>query len=528
MDKLNLSPNNKIAKAAGSIMLAFIISNVIGLIRQILVANVYGTGFEIDAFNAANRVAETIFNLAAGGALASAFIPTLTGLLSQKKFQTALKLISAIFNLLMIVLFIITIIASVFAPQIVRNVLAPGFSDDPLKEKLTENLLIIMLPSAILFSLSGLLMSILNSHQIFFIPALTPSMYQVGMIIGILALSPIWGIYGLAWGVVIGALLHLLLQIPTLLKLKLKYYPDLGLQLPEVREVVQLMLPRLFGVAIVQINFWVNTRIASRLPEGSITGLVLGFSLMLMPQAAIAQSIAIAALPTLSSQFSLNKLNEFRSTLAASLRGVLLLSIPASAGLIILGKPIITLLYQRGEFNQNSVELVNAALTWYAAGLVGHCMVEILSRAFYAMHNTKTPVIIGILAMSLNVFFSYLFSWIFNRVGWMPHSGLAFANSLATLLELIALFLIMKWKLGEIEGNKILQGGAKAICGTLLMVLCLWFFLVYFSEKSIWLVVFIGGGISIFFYVLFLYLIKLEEFSYFNISEYIFKKRHGD
>ncbi|MGB9641534.1 MAG: lipid II flippase MurJ, partial [Anaerolineales bacterium] len=323
MEKTSTSPQAQVAKAASTVMIAFILSNLSGLLRQILVARAFGTGMDMEAFNAANRVSETLFNLVAGGALASAFIPTFNGLLVREERQNAWRLAAAIANLVLVVLGLLAFLAWWQAPQIVRYLLAPGFSQDPLKEAQTIHLLRLMLPSAVIFSLSGLVMGILNSHQIFFIPALTPAMYQIGMIFGVLALSPKMGIDGLAWGVVLGSALHLGLQLPALLRLKGNYFWSLGLQMPEVREVLRLFAPRLIGVAVVQLNFWINTRIASTQPEGSVTGIVLAFTLMLMPEAAIAQSVAVAALPTLSSQYALGKMEEFRHTLVASLRGVL-------------------------------------------------------------------------------------------------------------------------------------------------------------------------------------------------------------
>jgi putative peptidoglycan lipid II flippase len=352
-----------------------------------------------------------------------------------------------------------------------------------------------MLPSAIIFGLSGLVMGILNSNQIFFWPAFAPAMYQVGMIIGMIALAPTWGIYGLAIGVVLGAALHLLLQLPSLVRLKGHYYPIIDLDSPDVYEVARLMAPRLLGVAVVQLNFWINTRLASQFVEGSVIALVLAFSLMLMPQAAIAQSIAIAAMPTLSAQVALGKLNEMRHSLAASLRGALLLSIPASVGLILLRQPVIVLLYQRGEFDSRSTELVAWALLWFVAGLVGHTFVEILSRAFYSLHDTRTPVLVGIVAMSLNVLFSYAFSALFIRLGWLPHGGLALANSLATGLEAGGLFLLMRRRLDGLNGPMILEGMLKASLATLAMWLCLWAWIAWTQGRATWLVV--GGGLMI-------------------------------
>ena len=484
--------NRQIARAASTVMLAFILSSLTGLVRQILVANGFGTSAEIEAFNAANRVSETLFNLVAGGALASAFLPTFTGLLTRDDRKEAWRLASAIFNLILLVVSLTSLLAAIYAPSIVRYILAPGFASDPAKEALTISLLRMMLPAAAIFAVSGLVMAILNSYQVFFIPALAPSMYQVGMILGVLILTPSLGIYGLAWGVLIGASLHLLMQVPVLLRLNGRYTPILGLDDTNVREVGRLMLPRLLGAAAVQLNFWVNTRLASQQPEGSVTGVVFAFTLMLMPQAAIAQSIAIAAMPTFSAQVALGKLSEMRNSLTASLRGVLLLALPASLGLMLLRQPLVSLLYQRGEFDAHSTQLVAWALLWYAAGLVGHSVVEIVSRGFYALHDTKTPVFVGIAAMALNMIFSILFSGIFNRLGWMPHGGLALANSFATALEMVVLLYLIRRRLHGIEGRSLLTASVQALVASLLMSLALWGWLDITTGKVIWMVA-LGG-----------------------------------
>lgn len=501
----------QIARAAGTVMFAFVLSNLVGLARQILVAQAFGTQADMEAFNAANRVSETLFNLVAGGALASAFIPTFTTFLTQGDRPRAWKLASSVANLALLILTLASILAAILAPWIVRHILAPGFAADPEKEALTIHLLRLMLPSAIIFGLSGLVMGILNSHQVFLYPALAPAMYQLGMIFGVLVLVPVMGIYGLGWGVIIGAGLHLLLQVPSLLRLHGNYIPSFGLRSADVQEVVRLMLPRLMGVAVVQLNFWINTRLASNFMEGSVTGVVQAFALMLMPQAAIAQSIAIAAMPTFSAQAALGKLGEMRSSLAASLRGALVLSIPASIGLIILREPIVALLYQRGAFDQRSTELVAWALLWFSAGLVGHAVVEIFSRAFYALHNTLTPVLVGIGAMSLNVVFSYAFSALFIRLGWMPHGGLALANSLATALEAVGLLYLMRRRLGGLMGVRIWDGALRAGAAACLMGISLiaWF------RASVgypnWLVGVVGVVIGVVVFSLTAYFFGLDE-----------------
>jgi putative peptidoglycan lipid II flippase len=489
------SANRQIARAAGLVMAAFILAQITGLIRRVLVADAFGTSDPMEAFNAANRVAETLFNLVAGGALGSAFIPTFTGLLTKGDRNSAWKLASAVANFVLLILTLLAILAAIFAPQIVRNFLAPGFAADPAKEALTIALMRIMLPSAAIFGLSGLVMGVLNSHQVFFIPALAPSLYQFGMIFGVLALAPRMGIFGLAWGVLIGAGLHLALQFPALYRLGGKYSPSFGLDQPALREVVRLMAPRLLGVAVVQLNFLVNIWLASGMPSGSVTGLENGFALMLMAQVAIAQSIATAAMPTLAAQFSRGALGEVRSSLAASIRGVLLLSVPASLGLILLRKPVIVLLLQRGEFDTHSTELVAWALLWYSAGLVGHSVMEILARAFYALHDTKTPVLIGVVAMSLNVVFSFVFSALFQRIGWMPHGGLALANSLATFLEMVGLLIFMRRRLDGLHGDRVLRGVGQSVIAALVMGLVLWIWLALTPGRSAWLVA--GGGILV-------------------------------
>ncbi len=477
------SANRQIARAAGTVMFAILLGQITGLARGVLIARAFATS-DLDAFFASNRVSETLFMLIAAGALGSAFIPTFTGFLAKGDRPSAWKLASALANLILLTLSLLTVLAAIFAPQIVRYLLAPGFSKDPALFALTVQLLRIQLASVVLFGLGGLAVGILNAHQVFFVPALTPSMYQLGLIFGVLALAPRMGVYGLAWGVVVGAGLYLALQIPALVRLPsvdggvphAKYTPTLGLDNVAVREVIKLMGPRILGIGVVQLNFWVNTWLASQMQTGSVASLQYGFSLMLMAQAAIAQSVAIAAMPTFSAQHALGKLDEMRAALSTSLRGVLLLAVPASIGLILLREPIVAMLYQRGQFDARMTLLVSWALLWYAAGLIGHSLLEVLTRAFYAQHDTRTPVIIGAAAMSLNLVFSFGFSALFSSLGWMPHGGLALANSAATALEMTALFIIMRRRLKGLHGLNIWRGFAHAALGALCMglVVILW------------------------------------------------------
>jgi len=486
--------NRQIARAAGTVMFAFILSNLIGLVRQILISRAFGTDKSIDAFYAASTYPDLIFSLVAGGALSSAFLPTFTGLLARDERANAWKLAAAVTNLILVILIFLSILSSIFSFQIVRYILARGFSSE--QQILTASILRVLLIAPAIFGVSGLLMGILNAHQKFLLPALAPSMYWLGMIFGLIFLVPSMGVFGLAWGAVLGAGLHLIVQLPGLMQLPSPaYHFTLGLGNPSVREVARLMGPRLLGVAVVQLNFVVNTMIASGLAVGSLSAIKYAWQIMTMPQVVIAQAIAIAALPTFSAQAAQNQTDEMRSSLAATLRGVILLSLPATIGLILLREPIIAALFQRGEFNARSTEMVSWALLWYTAGLVGHSFVEILSRAFYALHDTKMPVIVGTIAMGLNVLFSFGFAWIFSQIGWMPHGGLALANSFATALEGTALFILMRRRLTGIEGRSIFDGTLRVLVATLGMAIGLWLWIQITGGMNRWLVAL--GGVAL-------------------------------
>jgi len=486
---------------------------LVGLLAKTLTARYFGTGIESSAFFAANRFSEILFNLVAGGALGSAFIPVFTGLLAKNEKKKAWRLASAVMNLVTIVLIILSVLTVIFSKQVVRYILAPGFAENEML--LTAQLLRIQVLSSVIFGLSGLVMGALNAHQHFLLPAIAPAMYQVGWIFGIFLLEPKMGISGLAWGVVIGSFFHLAVQIPHLLKLpEIDYSFTFGLDMAEVREVTRLMAPRLLGVAVVQLNFLLNTYLASFQQEGAITAISLAFPLMIMPQAVIAQSIAIAALPTFSAQVAKNKIDEMRNSLTSTLQAVLILSIPAAAGLILLREPIVSLLYKGSAFTSHSVKLVSWALLWYSMGLVGHCLVEITSRAFYALHDTKTPVIIGVGAMTANLLLSLLFSTLFSNLGWMPHGGLALANSTATAVESVILLILMKKKLDGINGKTIAETIVKSVLASAGMgaVILLVGRLIRSNSpvRTVGVSVTIGGMV----YVLFLVLLRSKEIRY--------------
>jgi putative peptidoglycan lipid II flippase len=337
----------------------------------------------------------------------------------------------------------------------------PGFT--PEEQTLTVQLMRLMLISPIVFGISGIVMGILNSFQHFLLPALAPAIYNLSIIAGAIFLAPGMGIYGLAVGVVAGSFLHLLLQFPEVLRRGLAYQPILDIAHPGVREVGRLMLPRVLGLATVQINFLVNTFLASGLAEGSLAALNYGWMLMLLPQGIFAVAIATAAFPTLSELAAKEKFTELWLTLSEALRLILYLTIPASVGLIVLREPLIQLLLQRGRFDPSSTQTVAWALQFFALGLFAHSALEIVTRAFYSLHDTRTPVLIGVGAMALNITLSLLL------IGPLLHGGLALANSVATIIETSVLLVILRGRLEGVDGRRLLRSVVKITLAAMVM-----------------------------------------------------------
>jgi putative peptidoglycan lipid II flippase len=461
----------QIARAASLVMVAFALSRVLGLVRTMVIAGQFGTGAEMDAYQAAFRLPDIIFQLVAGGALASAFIPTFTGYLARGDRAGAWRLASNVVNLLIVVLTLAAALATLVAPWLVHRVIAPKF--DAETAALTTRLMRVMLTSSVIFGVSGVIMGALNAHQHFLLPAVAPMLYNLAIIAGALFLAPSLGVMGLAVGVVAGSVLHLLVQVPGLVHFGAHYTPRPTVRDPGVRQVARLMGPRVLGLAVVQINFLVNTNLASGLGEGAVSALNFAWLLMLLPQGVFALAVATAAFPTFAEQVARGQRAAMRAALAATLRAVFALSLPAAVGLVVLRRPLVALLFERGAFGETSTDLVAWALLFYALGLVSHAGIEIVARAFYAMHDTKTPLLIGGGAMLLNVVLSLTLPPLFEVVGWLAHGGLALANSLATTLEMIGMIWVIRGRLGGLEGHSSLPMLLRSTAAALLMGLAL-------------------------------------------------------
>ncbi|MGE5262695.1 MAG: murein biosynthesis integral membrane protein MurJ [Acidobacteriota bacterium] len=454
-------PHSQIVRAATVVMIFFVASRVLGLLRDVVISHQFGTSRELDAYFAAFNIPDLVFNVIAGGALGSAFIPTFASALAMQDTPRAWRLASAVLNLALVLLTAIAVALAILAPQVVAATVARGF--EPADQALTANLMRWMLITPVVFGLSGIVMGILNSYQHFLLPAAAPVVYNLAIIAGAVFLSPNWGVYGLVAGVIAGAFLHLLIQLPWLVRQRMHYTSTLGLKNSDVYEVGRLMLPRTLGLAAVQINFLVNTILASGLPAGRIAALSYAWRVMLLPEGIVALSLATAVFPTFSAQMARKELDEFRNTFSNVLRTTLYLTIPASAGLFMLGVPLIMLLFQRGEFDAHSTAQTAFALQFYTLGLFAHSGLEIITRAFYAMHDTRTPVSISLAAMTLNVLLSVVL------VTPLAQGGLALANSIATILEMLILLIILRRRIGETGDRRLMLSVARILVGTLAM-----------------------------------------------------------
>ncbi len=508
-------PRPRILRAATIVMLFFLASRVLGLLRDIVISHQFGTSRQLDAYFAVFNITDLIFNAIAGGALGSAFLPTFTAALAVGDALRAWRLARAVISLVVILTTAAAVVVAVFAPQVVAATIARGFA--PEDQALTADLLRYMLVSPIIFGVSGIVMGILNSYQHFAMPALAPVVYNAAIILGALWLAPTMSVYGLVIGVNVGAALHLLVQVPVLLHFRMRN-ADLGtkvspgfrppnlqsamrnLQSADVREVVRLMLPRTVGLAAVQINFLVNTTLASSLPAGAIAALRYAWVVMLLPEGIVALSLATAVFPTLSAQSARQELDDFRRTFSSAFRATLYLTIPAAVGLFILGTPVIALLFQRGEFDAHSTAETAWALQFYTLALFAHSGLEIITRAFYALHDTRTPVALGLASVVLNIVLSIML------MAPLAQGGLALANSIATILETLALFYLLRRRLGNLDDRRIAFSVVRIVLAAAAMGLVI----ALFARASLFIAV-VGGVVGAVVYFALTWLLRSEE-----------------
>ncbi len=431
-------------KAAWVVGLATLLSRVFGFIRDMVVAGFFGAGLATDAFFVAFRIPNLLRRLFAEGSLTIAFVPVFTEYLTKRSKEDALELASAAFTLLSIILTLVSVAGILLSPWIVM-VMAPGFADAPDKYALTVFLTRLMFPYIFFISLVALCMGILNSLRHFAAPALAPVVLNLCMIASVFALKDLFAepILSLAVGVMAGGILQLAMQFPFLRRVGARLRPNLRFNHPGIRKIGLLMLPAVFGAAVYQASIFIGTILASFLPGGSVSYLYYADRVVQLPLGVFAIAVGTAALPSFSEQVAGEDYEKLKRTISFSLRLILFVTIPAMVALIILRVPIISVLFQRGQFDISSTVPTAQALLYYAVGLWAFSCIRVVVSAFYALQDTRTPVRIAVAALLVNVVMGVVLMFP------MKHSGLALATSIASAVNILMLAVILERKVGR-------------------------------------------------------------------------------
>ena len=421
--------------------LSAFVSRFLGVVRDHMLAKTFGatsgTGiYNLDAYYAAFRIPDLLYNLLIFGAVSAAFIPIFTRYKKELKMDEAWKFASSMLHLMLIAILIISGIVYIFAPFFV-HVVASGF--DEVSLKLTVRLMRIMLLSPIIFSLSSVLISIQDSFKTFFFRSLAPIFYNVGIIFAIVHYGHEFGVVGVVWGVIIGALLQLIVQIPALFQVRFKHFWILGLNRPDVRKAFKLIIPRILGLSLTQLTLIVNTLIASFLMTGSITIFYLSDNLQALPLGIIAISFAITSFATLSELATEESREPFALEIKRVMQQILFLIIPATLGMLVLRSEIIDVILVTGKFSATDAEITQAVLGFLLISLFAQSLIPILSRGFYAYHNTKTPVLTGLVGATVSVIGSLVLALKFD----FGISGIAIAFSSGMIVNFSLLYVAM-------------------------------------------------------------------------------------
>jgi putative peptidoglycan lipid II flippase len=466
-DSAKVGEASRVNRATGVVAGATLLSRVLGYVRDMVMAYFFGAGLAADAFIAAFRIPNLLRRLFGEGSLSIVFVPVFSATLARQGRREAFALAGAALGLLSLVVVAVAVLGVLASPLIIR-VVAPGFVDEPAKLSLTILLTRIMFPYICFVALVALSMGILNVLGHFAAPALAPVFLNLAMITSILIAAgissdPTVRIVGLSIGVLIGGLLQLLLQVPPLVAKGLRFWRELRLFHPGLKQVGRLMLPTIFGAAVYQINILVGTLLASLLPEGSVSYLYYADRLVQFPLGIFAIALATAVLPSLSRQAAEENLTGLTHTFRHALQLVLFITVPAMVGLILLREPIVALLFQRGDFDPATTRLTAVALLYYGLGLWAFAAVRILVSTFYALQDTRTPVVTATVAISANI----VLGLVLMRP--MAHGGLALATALASMLNLILLVAALRRRLGALGWRTIARSTARTLLAALLM-----------------------------------------------------------
>jgi len=524
------SKSKTIFSAAFILAIAALTSKILGLVRDRLLAGRFGAGDELDIYYAAFRLPDLVFSVLIMGAISSSFIPVFADYFHKNK-EKAWQLVSEILNLAFLALVVVAVILAIFAPQLIY-VIAPGFSGP--KREMTILLTRIMFLSPVLLGISNILSGVLQYFQRFLIYSVAPIMYNIGIILGILIFVPAWGLAGLAWGVVLGAFLHMLIQIPAAVYCGFSWRPILDIYHKGVRKIIKLMIPRTIGLAGYQINFLVITAIASTLASGSIAVFNLANNLQYVPISVFGITLATAAFPNLAKAFVWRRKKTFSKDFSLTFSQILFLIIPLSALFFILRAQIVRVILGTGEFGWIDTRLTAAALGIFSLSIFAQSLIPLLARAFYALHNTKTPVLISLFSILMNIIFSFFFVWILTTSNYFSSLfsnilklegikqiailGLPLAFSLANIINFVILLKLFIQKINWWQPKYILKSFLKIIIATIFMGIVtynLLYILNLFLDTHVFIGIFLQGVLAaiggIVVYCLLMVLLKSEE-----------------
>ncbi|MEY2495767.1 MAG: putative peptidoglycan lipid flippase [Verrucomicrobiota bacterium] len=469
------SPNQRVStRATGIVGIAILCSRILGLLREMIIASLFGASRNMDAFLTAFRAPNMLRDLFAEGALSTAFVTTFSKKIAAEGDESAWKLANKIATLTAVFMSAVTLLGVALAPVLVA-LLAPGF--DAEKAALTVVLARIMYPFILMVSLAALAMGMLNAKHVFGVPAMASSFFNVGSIVGGVTLGwwldPAFGtraLIGLALGTLIGGFLQLAVQIPSLFKIGFILRPDFNWRDEGVRKVLQLMGPAVIAASAVQVNVLINSMFASYLEDGAVSWLNIAFRLMQLPLGIFGVAVATVTLPLISRSAAVGNTTEFRGALAHALRLVMLLTIPSAIGLVILAEPIIALIYQHGRFTAVATAHTAEALRFYAIGLVGYSAVKVLAPAFYAIEKRNLPMLVSLGSIAVN----FCLNWFLTFHLELGHRGLALSTSVVAVTNFILLYVMMRRYAGRLEtGTMIKTLGKLLVAGALLAGICL-------------------------------------------------------
>jgi putative peptidoglycan lipid II flippase len=460
----------KLARSAGLISVATMASRVLGVAREMVLAAFFGAsgGIEMDAFNVAFRIPNLLRDLFAEGAMTAAFVPTFTRTLTTEGRDAAWRLGNLVINALLVITGSIVVVGILFASPI-THAFAPWFADTPGKLELTTELTRIMLPFLATVAVAVAMMGMLNSLRRFFIPALSPAMFNVATILCAFTLVPamprlgLQPIVAIALATILGGIGQIALQWPVLRREGFRYQPIIDFKDPKLVEVLRLMGPGTLGLAAVQINVFVNTYLATSQQQGAVSWLNYAFRLMYLPIGLFGVSIATAALPDIARRANEGDTAGMQRTISSALRMMLMLNVPATIGLIALAEPIVALLLERGNFRPYDTAATAAALIFYSPGLLGYSAVKIASPSFYSLRDSRTPVIVSVIAVLINL----TINLILVRV--MGYRGLALGTALAAMVNAGALLWLLRRRLAGLDERRVSIAFAKILAASAAM-----------------------------------------------------------